>query len=152
MTPSKISKKVISDKVDWVNKMLRQVETLPMDSFDIFISDKRNVFTAESCLRRALEALMDLGRHILAKGFGRGVSEYKEIGRNLGELGILSASAEHKFKQLAGYRNRMVHFYHEITDDEMYQICSSEIDDIRELVDDLLEWLKNHPDLLDDTL
>jgi hypothetical protein len=30
-------------------------------------------------LRRSLEALMDLGRHIVAKGFGRGVTEYREI-------------------------------------------------------------------------
>ena len=34
---------------------------------------------ADSCLRRSLEALFDIGRHILAKGYARGVTEYKEI-------------------------------------------------------------------------
>jgi len=32
-------------------------------------SDPRNVASAESYLRRGLEALLDLGRHLLAKGF-----------------------------------------------------------------------------------
>ena len=44
-----------------------------------FTSGPLNAPAAESYLRRALEALMDLGRHILAKGFGRGVAEYKKI-------------------------------------------------------------------------
>ncbi len=152
MTPTKISKKIVADRIEWINRMLEEIEALPLNSFDSFISDRRNIFTAESCLRRALEALMDLGRHILAKAFGKAVSEYKEIGKTLGELGVLSRSATDKFKQLAGYRNRMVHFYHEITDEEMYRICSGELADIKGLVDDLLEWLKAHPDLLDDTL
>ncbi len=152
MTPSKISKRIVADKVEWINKMLEEIGALPMGSFETFVSDKRNIFAAESCLRRALEALMDLGRHILAKGFAKGVSEYKEIGRVLGQMGVLSTPATHKFKQLAGYRNRMVHFYHEITDEELYRICSNEITEIRELVDDLLAWLKSNPRFLDDTL
>lgn len=35
-------------------------------------------------------------------------------------------------KILAGYRNRMVHFYHEITPKELYEICSGELEDIEE--------------------
>jgi hypothetical protein len=37
------------------------------------------VGAAESYLRRAVEVLLDMGRHILAKEFALAVSEYKEI-------------------------------------------------------------------------
>ena len=47
------------------------------------------VWAAESCLRRALEALLDVGRHILAGGFGRGVSEYGQIASGLLDAGVL---------------------------------------------------------------
>jgi len=57
---------------------------------------------------------MDLGRHILAKGFACGVSEYKEIASALVEERVLNTGESARFKTLAGYRNRMVHFYHEI--------------------------------------
>ena len=63
----------------WIDQMINKVRSLPLDDFEEYISDKRNVWTCESCLRRAMEASLDLGRHILAKGFGIGVSEYKEI-------------------------------------------------------------------------
>jgi uncharacterized protein YutE (UPF0331/DUF86 family) len=43
---------------------------------------------AESHLRRALEALLDLCRHVLAKGCGRAVAEHKDIARALIEVGV----------------------------------------------------------------
>jgi len=43
-------------------------------------------------LRRALEALFDMGRHIAAKGFGEAVTEYKEIASTLNRRNMISAS------------------------------------------------------------
>ncbi len=131
MTPSKIAKRVVADRVNWILRMLEGIESLPLDDFESFIIDKRNVWAAESCLRRALEALMDLGRHILAKCFGEGTSEYRQIGSGLETRGVLSAPQAELFRRLAGYRNRMVHFYQEISDEELYSICSSQIGNIK---------------------
>lgn len=77
MSPGKVSKRVIADRLHWIAKMMEEINSLPLISFEVFSSDKRNIWSAESCLRRSLEALMDLGRHILAKGYGQGVSEYR---------------------------------------------------------------------------
>jgi uncharacterized protein YutE (UPF0331/DUF86 family) len=107
--------------------MINEIRSLPLDDFEEYISDKRNVWTCESCLRRAKEALLDLGRHILAKGFGIGVSEYKEIAVELKKANVLSPKDSTLLKVLAGYRNRLVHFYHEITADELYEICKKEL-------------------------
>ncbi len=95
---------------------------------------------------------MDLGRHLLAKGFGRGVSEYKEIGAVLAEVGILNDLECATFKTLAGYRNRMVHFYHEISDKELFEICSSQLSDITYVAETIKKWVNNHPELIDETL
>ena len=61
MTPGKVSKRVVGDKLDWISKMLTEINLLPLGSYEEFIADSRNIWTAESCLRRALEALFDLG-------------------------------------------------------------------------------------------
>jgi hypothetical protein len=50
--------------------MIDEIEMLPLSDHDQFMADSRNVWTAESCLRHGLEALLDVGRHILAKRFG----------------------------------------------------------------------------------
>lgn len=152
MSPGKISKRVVADRLDWINRMIKEIESLPLSNYETFTEDKRNIWSAESCLRRSLEALMDLGRHILAKGFGRGVSEYKEIGSVLEEVAILGNQESLRFKTLAGYRNRMVHFYHEITDKELYEICSSQLSDIEDVAGAIKRWINAHPEFIDGTL
>ena len=152
MSPGKVSSRIATQRLEWIETMLREIETLPLDDLDSFLGDRRNLWAAESCLRRALEALLDLGRHVLAKGFGRGVTEYKEIATVLGELGVLEEAETRSLRVLAGYRNRMVHFYHEISEEELYEICSTRIADIRVLADALKGWMKRQPEIMDSSL
>ncbi len=48
--------------------------------------------------------------------------------------------------QIAGYRNRLVHFYDEVSEQELYDICSTQMDDVRSLLEALLKWVRTHPD------
>jgi len=73
-----LQEKVITERVAWIREMLAGIRSLPLASYEEFVSDRRNIAAAESYLRRALEALLDLGRHLLAKGFALAVSEYRE--------------------------------------------------------------------------
>ena len=107
---------------------------------------------AESYLRRALEALLDLGRHILAKGFGLGVSEYKEIAVRLGEQGVLSPEEAQLLQVLAGYRNRLVHFYHEVGPEELYEVCAHRLTDVERIAEAYRRWLRENKEWLDETL
>ncbi|NWF92948.1 MAG: DUF86 domain-containing protein [Syntrophaceae bacterium] len=152
MTPGLISKKIVGDRLAIVERMIGEIRSLPMGTFQDFIKDRRNVWAAESCLRRSLEALLDIGRHILAKRFATGVSEYKEIARRLGELGLLSASEAELLRILAGYRNRLIHFYHEIGEEELYKICKDQLGDLQRVKDAYLRWLKDHPDQMNERL
>ncbi len=89
MTPNGIKEKVVAGRVAWIAETLRGIRALPLESYERFTGDPRNVAAADSYLRRALEALMDLGRHVLAKGLGRAVSEYREVPRQLLAAGVL---------------------------------------------------------------
>ena len=152
MMPGPISKRVVSDRLDWVERMVAEIRSLPLDDRKLFFSDKRNIWTAESCLRRGLEALFDLGRHILAKGFGKGVTEYKEIALSLREQGVFAQEDAELLRILAGYRNRLVHFYHEVDAEELYDICGQHLTDLERMVAAYQVWLKKHPDRLDESL
>jgi len=152
MTPGKVSKRILADRADWIRRMVAEIRNLPLESVSSFSSDKRNIWAAESCLRRSLEALLDLGRHILSKGFAKGVTEYKQIAEELGDQGVLSPENTEILRILAGFRNRMVHFYDEVTTEELYTICSNELNDVLTVLDALLDWIKANPDKIDDTL
>jgi uncharacterized protein YutE (UPF0331/DUF86 family) len=152
MTPSKISKRVVIDRLDLVDTLLREIRSLPLVNQRDFFSDRRNIWTAESCLRRSLEALFDIGRHLLARGFGLGVSEYKEIAARLQENGVLPAAEAKLMTVLAGYRNRLVHFYHEVSAEELFEICANQLGDLELIQTAYRNWLKGHPEKLDSHL
>jgi uncharacterized protein YutE (UPF0331/DUF86 family) len=142
MTQAKINGDIVSQRALWVRRMIVSLEALPRDKTK-FLSHPNNVAAAESYLRRALEALFDLSRHILAKKFAYPTAEYKEIAEGLLEKKVIKKKERDLLRRMAGYRNRMVHFYHEITPEELYDICRHQLDDISALLDTILKRM-NH--------
>jgi len=152
MTPMAVSKRVVADRLDLIDSLLREIRSLPLGDQTLFFSDRRNLWSAESCLRRSLEALFDVGRHILAKGYGSGVSEYKEIALRLQEEAALTEAEAELLTVLAGYRNRLVHFYHEVSAQELFEICSNQLGDLELIQGAYRRWMKEHPEKVDSNL
>ena len=152
MSPSKVRVATVVQKSTLVDDMLRGLATLPLTSLEAFLSDGRNAAAAESYLRRALVALLDLGRHILAKGLGEGALEYKQIALALRRAGVVDEADGHILLEMAGYRNRLTHFYDEVTTPELFDICAQRSSEIRQVRDSLLDWLRRHPELVDGEL
>lgn len=146
MTPGRLRPEVIAERTAWIREMLAGIRALPLDSPESFESDPRNVASAESYLRRALEAQLDLGRHVLSKRFGRAPAEYKQIADELVEVGVLSPRAGTLLRDMAGYRNRMVHFYHQVAAEELYEVCRDRLGDIESIQEHLLAWVREHED------
>ena len=146
MTPGSISRVVVADKVAVIRRMLDGIRSLPLDTLADFIADPRMVAAGDSYLRRALEVLLDLARHVLAKGFGRAPAEYAEVARQLGEVAVVNTALAARLAVMARYRNRMVHFYVEITETELFGILTGELADIETSMSAITGWLAAHPD------
>jgi uncharacterized protein YutE (UPF0331/DUF86 family) len=152
MSPSKIRLKTVAAKSELIRAMLAAIETLPLASEAEFTADPRMVAAGESFLRRSLEGLLDLGRHVLAKGFGKVVPDYAAVADELRAQGILPAESAAMLKLMARYRNRMVHFYDDVTPRELYGILTGERKDIEEVLAAIQHWLSEHPAVCDDEL
>ncbi|MBU2602439.1 MAG: DUF86 domain-containing protein [Actinobacteria bacterium] len=152
MTPSKVRMATVVQKSNLIDAMLRGLNALPMTDLEAFRSDPRDAAAAESYLRRALEALLDLGRHILAKALAERTLEYKQIAVALRRTGVLDEACSDILVDMAGYRNRLTHFYDEVTTAELFDICVHRTDDIRGVRDAMLDWLRQHPELVEGEL
>jgi len=152
MTPGLIRSGIVTERVAWIHGMIRSIRGLPMDSYEQFVQDPRNTAAAESYLRRGIEALLDLGRHLLTKGFAVAPTEYKSIGKELAAQDVITREQAELFRRIAGYRNRMVHFYHEVDEEELYLLCTRNLQDLETLTEAILEWLKENPKKLDENL
>src|SRR3989338_7958397 len=100
-----------------------------------FVADPKEFAVAEHHLRRALEAVFDIAGHIVSRfpyAPGKRPKTIKEIARALGDKGVVDKEfAEKRLVKMAGYRNRLVHFYDEISPQELYRIVTSDLGDIR---------------------
>jgi uncharacterized protein YutE (UPF0331/DUF86 family) len=152
MTPGRLSAKVVAERSEWIRTMLEGLRALPLESLASFRADPRTAPAAESFLRRGLEALLDLGRHLLAKGFGDAPAEYREIARQLGARGVLSPDEAELLARMAGYRNRLVHFYDEVSEEELLEICTERLSEIERVLGGMHRWIHENPDRIDRSL
>lgn len=152
MTPSRLDARVVAERLGWIEQMIAGIRALPLESESAFVQDARTAAAAESYLRRALEALLDLGRHVLAKGFGQPAAEYKQIPVQLQRLDVIDEASAALMTKLAGYRNRMVHFYAQVSTSELYDICARQLGDVAACAEALRAWVMAHPEQLDQAL
>jgi len=131
MTPTGIKLKIVRERLDYAEEHIRELRTLPSEDLGVFLSDRRNPLAADALLRRAIEALFDTARHMLAKGLGVGKLEYREIAREAKDRGLLAKEeTADAFRKIAGYRNRLIHHYEEVTPEELHGILRHHLDDL----------------------
>jgi uncharacterized protein YutE (UPF0331/DUF86 family) len=132
---------VVADRAAWTRKMIAGLRSLALSDKTAFLASSQTAAAAESYLRRALEALLDLGRHLLAKRFGIAATEYREIAVKLGEVSVLKSDESALMRDMAGYRNRMVHFYDEVTADELFDIAAGRLHEVEQVLDAIMAWI-----------
>jgi len=143
MVISNLNIKLIEDRLGFIVKSISKLKKLSSLTDEDFLEDDRPA-VAESYLRRSLEAIFDIGRHIIAKSAGKGLVEYKEIAIALGQIEVITNQLAERLKLMAGYRNRLVHFYHEVTETELYLIVKNNISDIENFVKEIKKFIEKY--------
>lgn len=144
MVISSLNIKRIVDLMGFIEECLSELKTYQNISEEEFLSDKRNPAYVESYLRRTLEAMFDIGRHILAKTYGYKELEYKKIAKELGKKGVVNQELSEKLFLMAGYRNRMVHFYREITPSELFNIVKNNLTDVEKFINQIKNFIESY--------
>ena len=144
MIKETIKSQSLIPRIDGIERDLEKLEGLGKLPLDI-LAIEENFIKAQFYLRRVLEGVFHIGSHILARMPGGRVTEYKEIALKLGELGIVEKRfANNQLKNMAGYRNRLTHFYSDITLQEIHKIIHNNLGDIAMFLQAVRELLK-HP-------
>jgi len=118
MNPLPLEKETILVRINGIQGELadlRRLAQIPLKEF----SSGDPYKLAQYHLHRALEGVFHVAAHLLSRlPGGSGGSTYKEMVRLLGENKIVESEfATKNLQKMAGYRNRLVHFYGEIAPD-----------------------------------
>jgi uncharacterized protein YutE (UPF0331/DUF86 family) len=130
-----LSKVKIETKLAIIRESMLALQKLAEECTEAeFVENPEKFAIAEHYLRRALEAVFDIGGHIISRfpyAPGKRPKTLREIARALGEKGIVEKEfANGALAEMAGYRNRMVHFYDEIKPAELYKIITRKLNDL----------------------
>lgn len=142
MRDLKLKHQVLLDRTAIIENSLVKLEKMKSLPAEEFLKGE-NFAIAEHYLRYALEATFDICAHILSRIPGVIVGEYKQMALQMGKNEIVPMNyAEENLNKMAGYRNRLTHFYFEISQKEMYEIIQTRLDDFRDFLNYVKELLK----------
>ncbi|MBU4246113.1 MAG: DUF86 domain-containing protein [Nanoarchaeota archaeon] len=107
-----------------------------------FKKNPDNYAIAEHHLRRASEAVLDIGRHIISKGGFSHPEDYTQIIDILGQNEIIPEPFAKEFRKIGGFRNRMVHAYWKVSFEELRQTLKNDLDKLTDFCKYVLKYLE----------
>jgi len=135
-----LNPQLIAERAQDVRASTARLRELATISKEEFRAGRDNYAIAEHHLRRGLQALLDMGRHIVVKSGWGNPSRYRDVFLLLEQGGILDPPFRDKVEGIAGYRNRLVHEYAKITREEMWEILQTRLDDMVDFLRRLTDY------------
>jgi uncharacterized protein YutE (UPF0331/DUF86 family) len=124
---------IIRKRLNKLDEYLSFLHKLQQYSFDEFISDPERYGSAERFLHLAIEAISDMGNHIIADLELGSVNSYSDIPSIIAEKGYMTHGLEEKWIRMIGFRNTLVHEYIDIDRKIVYDVLQNNVKDIEEL-------------------
>ena len=139
-----LDRDVIRGRIQFIEDSLKHLESLAAYPFDEFGSDFRNVEAAKHLLQVAIESMLDICTHIVAR-LRLGVpSDDRETLALLRDKGLLPAEHVATYQAMNSFRNRLVHLYLTAAPGEIYRILQEELDDFQMFIADIQRVVAKH--------
>jgi uncharacterized protein YutE (UPF0331/DUF86 family) len=117
-----------------LEKYLSILSTLQKYNFNDFIANPLVYGSSERFLHLSIEALMDIGNHVVSDLNLGTVNWSSDIPALLREHGYLDDRQTDVFVKMIGFRNTLVHEYIEIDRAIVYDILHNHLEEIRDLM------------------
>jgi uncharacterized protein YutE (UPF0331/DUF86 family) len=125
-----VSVEKITDKFSQLDEFLLILKGMQSTPLEAFLRDKILIGSAKYYLQVSIECCLDIANHIIAAETFRAPKDFADSFRVLEEDAILNADQGAKLRQMAKFRNRLVHLYGEIDDAYVYEFISKDLQDI----------------------
>jgi uncharacterized protein YutE (UPF0331/DUF86 family) len=109
--------------------ILKAISRTPQETF---LKDKIVIGSAKYYLQVSIECCLDVANHIIASEKYRAPKDYSDSFMVLQEEGLISDELGDKLRQMAKFRNRLVHLYGEIDDTYIFEYIIGELKDFNE--------------------
>lgn len=124
-----VEKEKLRHKIQVIREEKRKLEKLKALTFEEFKENDLYEPAATRMLQVMAESVLDICSHIIAReGWGT-PKTYVEITKIVADNGLISREREEDFKNMAKFRNRVVHLYDQINSREIFGIIQEKTSD-----------------------
>lgn len=132
----------VQGKIDFLMDDFEKIEVLKQYTYDELLSRFELVDSVIHRLQTSIEALLDIGRYIIASLGLRAAGTNAEVIEVLKDAEFLSDRDAQRHIQMVGFRNRIVHEYNTIDLEKLYGILQKDSGDLKKLCACLLKVIE----------
>ncbi|MDD2511223.1 MAG: DUF86 domain-containing protein [Syntrophomonas sp.] len=129
----------IRQKINILQNNIKFLDSLRQIPADEFLADPRNYLSATRILQISVEAMIDIANHIIARESLGVPQSYHDAIKILTREGYLPNNKEPTFRAMIRFRNRAVHMYDEIDEQEIYRIICENLNDFQDYMDSIIK-------------
>ncbi len=128
-----IIKKKIEDKKDNLLKIYQGLKKLQRLKLNELKENLENLWAVSFGLVAGIEAMLDISQYILAEKKVK-IESYGKIPEKLYEKKIIDGQFRDKMIRMIGFRNRAIHNYPSLDEEQIYHILKIDINDFKEFL------------------
>jgi uncharacterized protein YutE (UPF0331/DUF86 family) len=136
-----LDEQVLAARLSALEEYLRLLGDIARTDLASFLNDPRTYGSAERFLQLAIEAVFDVGTHLIA---GLGLprpSRYADILPTLADAGVIRRETAAELASTAGFRNVLVHDYTRIDRSRVHGFITSRLEAFRHFAFDVATFL-----------
>ena len=127
----------IKEQMDDINKLITS------KGYQEIANDKLLIKGVKYSLQTAIEAIIDIAYHIAAKQYNQAPEDARNAFLILKKNGIIDDNDYNNFCRMVGFRNRMVHLYEDVSDERIYEFCTSNLSDFETFIEKIQSIVSN---------
>jgi uncharacterized protein YutE (UPF0331/DUF86 family) len=128
-------------RVKRFERSIERLKRLKGRSVEELLGDEDAVDILENNVRIAVEALLDVGRYIIASMGWERPTSYREVASILERHNVIGSSEAQLLRGLAGLRNVIVHLYAEVDYEKLAGFLEV-LDDVEKLMGKMLSFIR----------
>lgn len=133
-----IDKERINHKIVFIEYNLAKLQELSKLDENEFKSDFRNIESSKHLLQVSVECMIDICEHIVAKKRLGTPDTAAECIRMVFSSGYISNINVETYITMTKFRNRIVHLYNDLDENEIYQILRNNLSDFSLFIKDIV--------------
>ena len=118
---------------------LRELAKLTQEDF---LNDPDKIGSSKYHFIVAIESCIDMCNHVIARNGYRVPEDYADTFKVMAEAGAFDPDFSDDLRNMARFRNRLVHLYWQVDDKQVFEIIRKRLNDFKKFLDSISRFLE----------